>query len=143
MLKAKKVCMVVFSLLLCAAVFSGCSSNSTQDKQNEVNAAFAEAVVKLNNSTHLHGTVSMEASDISMFNLDFHERYGDTVSSIKWSYDVDFDVKKNNSGNVTDYRVTRSVFDKIVTHLNGEVSEVKSCSPDGGYGYTNDGSNKV
>ena len=142
-MRVKKIFPLLFSLLLCAAVFSGCSSNSTQNKQNEVNGAFAEAVEKFKNTTHAHGTRAMEASDSSMFNLDFRELFGDEVLSVKWSWDANLDVRENKDGNVIDYRSPQLVSTTLATDSSGTISEIKTYFPDDGYSYVNTGSRKT
>lgn len=141
-MSVKKILSILFSLLLCATIFSGCSSNFSRDKQNEVNAAFAEAVEKLKNTTHEHGSSLIETSDSSMFSLDFQEHYGNTVSSIKYDFELNFDVRKNGIGNVIDARLAESITTITATHTSGNILTIKSYVPDDGYAYTDAGSYK-
>lgn len=143
MMRLKKILSMFFSLLLCATIFTGCSRNSFQSKQNEIYATFAEALKKFKNTTHSHGTHLIETSDSSMFNLDFHKLYGSTVSSIKWDFGVNSDVRENNNGNVTDYRRAQSITTITTEYSDKKVSTIESYVPDDGYIYTNAGSYKT
>ena len=129
--------MVVFSLLLCAAVFSGCSSNSTQNKQDEVNAAFAEAVEKFKATTHEHRVDVLEASDPSIVWDD------DTVKSIKWESEINYEIRKNSEGKITDNKVTGLVQTKNHTATDGTSQITKTYLPGDGFRYVDGEEKKI
>ena len=128
-MRAKKILSTLFSLLLCATIFSGCSQNASQNKQNEVNAAFAEAVEKFKNTTHEHKVDILEASDPSIVWDD------DTVKSIKWEAEINYEVRKNSEGRVTDDKIIKLIQTKTHTSTDGTSKITKTYLPDDGFKY--------
>ena len=128
-MRVKKILSILFSLLLCATIFSGCSQNASQNKQNEVNAAFAEAVEKFKNTTHEHKIDVLEASDPSIVWDD------DTVKSIKWESEINYEVRKNSEGKATDKKIIELIQTKIHTSTDGTSKITKTHLLDDGFKY--------
>lgn len=128
-MRVKNILSTLFSLLLCATIFSGCSQNASQNKQNEVNAAFAEAVEKFKNTTHEHKVDVLEASDPSIV-WD-----NDTVKSIKWESEINYEVRKNSEGKATDDKIIGLIQTKTHTSTDGTSKITKTYLLDDGFKY--------
>lgn len=139
----KRLSTVLFSFLLCVTIFAGCDIKSSEQKQNEVNADFAEAVQKFKNASHVHGVNLIDATDSSMFNLETIETYGDTLSSIKLDFEINLELQKDGNGNATDAKRDQSITTITTTYSNGDIATATSYELDGGYVYYNDGLNKI
>ncbi len=128
-MRFKKITSILFSLLLCITVLGGCSRNASQNKQNEVNAAFAEAVEKFKNTTHEHGVDVLEASDPSIVWDD------DTVKSIKWEYETNYEIRKDSEGKTTDDKIIERIQTKTYSATDGTSKIAKTYLPGNGFKY--------
>ncbi len=128
-MRFKKTTSIFFSLLLCVTVLGGCSRNTSQNKQNEVNAAFAEAVEKFKATTHEHGVDVLEASDPSIVWDD------DAVKSIKWEYDTNYEIRKDSEGKTTDKKIIELIQTKTYLAIDGTSNITKTYLPGNGFKY--------
>lgn len=136
MFKLKKVSTFLAGILLSVPLFIGCSNQSSQNKQDEVNTAFAAAIEKLKNTTHEHATDVLEASDPSIV------RNNDTFKSMKWEYETNYEVKTNSDGKPTDDKITSEVLVKTTNTTDGKTTIKKTYIPGDGYKYVESGNEK-
>lgn len=137
-------CSLCLNLYACSgnpSTLSTSSSASSQSEQDEINAAFEEAVERYKGTTYAKGEETIEASDASMFSDDAISIRPTLKNARKSSleYERVYEVRKDASGKVTEDKQIEEIGTMTTTLADGTVIKTKIYFPGNGFLYFNGG----